>query len=380
MRRRDAGNYCMYSGKIAVPPGGGGIRELISVVQLGMKLSQVMGPAQTVEMSFTNSTRFEILNKSNHDTWKIQVEVLLIKNDTWPYVSGLKPQVTDEGKARAVTKEEQKKWIAADRKAKSDLILAMNASELRQIHHSCETSREIWMKLESIYESKGRKATLKTIDTTQDASFVEIYRSHYITECNRGENTGTQTFEETEIALTTSLEHGDYKKNLNFSSAISHILQDSLVVEQLQHQFTPTLAKKIDVLIGNGVFCNAGCYRTTDAKPSGYDYFYFPPTEIESEMDKLFRTLNESSYLVSYVSVKTLTVNEKNKITNNKKFGEKVVVECDNFKTLLPERYTEKFSEAHIEDINQQLTIGKLVYLVSRGAVGKTTNLEFLEE
>jgi fido (protein-threonine AMPylation protein) len=125
------------------------------------------------------------------------------------------------------------------------------------------------------------------------AGFVEIYRSHYITECNRGENTGTQTFEETEIALTTSLEHGDYKKNLNFSSAISHILQDSLVVEQLQHQFTPTLAKKIDVLIGNGVFCNAGCYRTTDAKPSGYDYFYFPPTEIESEMDKLFRTVCE---------------------------------------------------------------------------------------
>jgi hypothetical protein len=46
-----------------------------------------------------------------------------------------------------------------------------------------------------------------------------------------------------------------------------------------------------------------------------------------------------------------------------------VVVECDNFKTLLPERYTEKFSEEHIKDINQQLTIGKLVYLVSRGAV-----------
>jgi hypothetical protein len=114
-------------------------------------------------MSFTNSTRFEMLNKSNYDTWKIQVEALLIKNDTWSYVSGEKPkpQVTGEGEARAVTEEEQKKWIAADRKAKSDLILAMNASELRQIR-SCETSREIWMKLESIYESKGpaRKATL----------------------------------------------------------------------------------------------------------------------------------------------------------------------------------------------------------------------------
>ncbi|KAH0816603.1 hypothetical protein GEV33_006188 [Tenebrio molitor] len=86
-------------------------------------------------MSFTSSTRFEMLNKSNYDTWKIQVEALLIKNDTWSYVSGEKPkpQVTGEGEARAVTEEEQKKWIAADRKAKSDLILAMNASELRQI-------------------------------------------------------------------------------------------------------------------------------------------------------------------------------------------------------------------------------------------------------
>jgi fido (protein-threonine AMPylation protein) len=125
------------------------------------------------------------------------------------------------------------------------------------------------------------------------AGFVEFYRSYYITECNRGENTGTQTFEDTEVALTTALEHRDYQKTRNFSSAISHIFQDSLVVEQLQHQFTPSLAKKIDGLIGNGVFRNAGCYRTTDAKPSGYDYFYLSPTEIESEMDKLFRTVNE---------------------------------------------------------------------------------------
>jgi hypothetical protein len=92
-----------------------------------------------VATSFTNSTRFEILNKSNYDTWKIQVEALLIKNDTWSCVSGEKPkpQVTGEGEARAVTEEEQKKWISADRKAKSDLILAMNASEHRQIR-SCE--------------------------------------------------------------------------------------------------------------------------------------------------------------------------------------------------------------------------------------------------
>lgn len=123
--------------------------------------------------------------------------------------------------------------------------------------------------------------------------FVNIYRSHYITECNRGENTGTQTFEETEIALTTSLEDRNYQKTRNLSLAISHMFQDRLILEQLQHKFTPTLAKKINELIGNGLFRNAGCYRTTEAKPSGYDYFYLQPGEIESEMDKLFKMVNE---------------------------------------------------------------------------------------
>jgi hypothetical protein len=44
---------------------------------------------------------------------------LFIRNDTWSYVFGEKPkpQVTGEGEARAVTEEEQNKWIAADRRA-----------------------------------------------------------------------------------------------------------------------------------------------------------------------------------------------------------------------------------------------------------------------
>jgi len=35
-----------------------------------------------------NSTRIEALSKDNYDTWKMQVEALMIKNDLWEYVSG----------------------------------------------------------------------------------------------------------------------------------------------------------------------------------------------------------------------------------------------------------------------------------------------------
>ena len=52
-------------------------------------------------------------------------------------------------------------WVLGDRKAKSDLILAISLSELKQVRN-CITAREVWMKLESVYASQGpaRKATL----------------------------------------------------------------------------------------------------------------------------------------------------------------------------------------------------------------------------
>lgn len=40
--------------------------------------------------SIVNSTRIEMFNRNNYDTWSIQVEVLLIKADLWEYVSNRK--------------------------------------------------------------------------------------------------------------------------------------------------------------------------------------------------------------------------------------------------------------------------------------------------
>ena len=51
--------------------------------------------------------------------------------------------------------------MGSDQKALADLILSISSSELKQVKN-CKTSRELWTKLEEIYQSKGpaRKATM----------------------------------------------------------------------------------------------------------------------------------------------------------------------------------------------------------------------------
>lgn len=126
----------------------------------------------------SSNVRIELLNKENFDTWKIQMEALLVKNDAWSYVSGetVKPEVAAGDEASATR---LKKWETADRKAKSDIILSISPTELKQVK-GCETSREVWDKLASIYQSKGpaRKATLLKQLTLQRMEDDEDVREH----------------------------------------------------------------------------------------------------------------------------------------------------------------------------------------------------------
>jgi len=105
----------------------------------------------------SNVVRIETLNRTNYDTWKLQMQALLIKNDAWGYVNGdiIRPESSADNAAAIAT------WTTADNKAKSDIILSICPSKLKQIK-GCNTSRYVWLKLESIYQSKGptRKATL----------------------------------------------------------------------------------------------------------------------------------------------------------------------------------------------------------------------------
>ncbi|KMQ90721.1 retrovirus-related pol polyprotein from transposon tnt 1-94 [Lasius niger] len=115
-------------------------------------------------MNMVNPAKIELLTKDNYDTWRMQIEAVLIKGDLWEYVSGecILPLPADaSASAVAAAAPLQAQWWKNNRKARSDLILAIHPSELPQIRH-LKSSREVWLKLESIYASKGpaRKATL----------------------------------------------------------------------------------------------------------------------------------------------------------------------------------------------------------------------------
>lgn len=96
-------------------------------------------------MSATINTRIEPLNKDNYDTWKLQMEALLIKNDAWSYVNGKNPKlataVDADGNPTQASLNAIETWTAADLKAKSDLILSISPSELKQIKN-CDMAEE----------------------------------------------------------------------------------------------------------------------------------------------------------------------------------------------------------------------------------------------
>jgi len=99
-------------------------------------------------MASSNTVRIEPLNKDNYDTWKIQMQAVLIKSEAWDYVNGreVKPEETAEN-ANAVMR-----WTSNVEKAKADIILSIKPSLLKQVKE-CRTSRELWLKLQTIYRT-----------------------------------------------------------------------------------------------------------------------------------------------------------------------------------------------------------------------------------
>lgn len=103
--------------------------------------------------------RIEPLRKDNFDTWKLQMKAILRKNKLQGYVDGTIPKVVL--KSDGTNKSEATAWETSDGDAQSDIILAIHPSELKQFKN-CATARDLWLKLESVYQSSGpaRTATL----------------------------------------------------------------------------------------------------------------------------------------------------------------------------------------------------------------------------
>jgi hypothetical protein len=100
------------------------------------------------------SIKIDALTANNYDTWKIHMRAILKKNDLWDFVSGTMPKP-------ACTDPKYADWVKMDGKAESDILLAVSPSELVALD-GLDTSKQIWDKLKSMYESSGpaRKASL----------------------------------------------------------------------------------------------------------------------------------------------------------------------------------------------------------------------------
>lgn len=127
-----------------------------------------------------NVTKIEALNRENYETWRIQVKALLVKNDEWEYVSGETPK--PEAGASEEAKLKLKEWTKNDNKAMSTIILSISPAQLKQVKN-CETSKELWLKLEKLFYSKGpaRKVTLLNQLTGQRMVEGEDVKDHIST-------------------------------------------------------------------------------------------------------------------------------------------------------------------------------------------------------
>ncbi|KAK5644580.1 hypothetical protein RI129_005880 [Pyrocoelia pectoralis] len=120
-----------------------------------------------------------------------------------------------------------------------------------------------------------------------------------------------------------------------------------------------------------------------DCKMAIYKVMYCAKPLVFCELVKMdLNKLNDSTFCKSFKNVKDMEVGEKYKVigidTINTKYGERIVVETENFKCVLPLRFYDYFKEDdRFEDFKQSLTNND-VFIVSAGTAGKTTNLKFM--
>lgn len=102
-----------------------------------------MSGGSRVEIEKFDGTRF--------DLWKMKMEDLLCDRDLWSAIEKEKP---DAAQPDVVDPKEIEDWVRIDRKAKGLIRLCLADSILTNVM-SEPTARDLWKKLESLYQSKS---------------------------------------------------------------------------------------------------------------------------------------------------------------------------------------------------------------------------------
>jgi hypothetical protein len=142
--------------------------------------------------------------------------------------------------------------------------------------------------------------------------------------------------------------------------------------------------------------CNKTFYKVVEFNPD-YSY-YFPNYACFDKRLLIFTGWSRSTVsdshaatelpctliIIIHISLKSLEVNIKFKIKSFSKcstaYDEKVFVNLEESKTILPQRFSVKFTNEMIENLNDEIRNGKIIYLISEGIAGKTVNVKFVEE
>ncbi|XP_046737725.1 uncharacterized protein LOC124406370 [Diprion similis] len=96
-------------------------------------------------MDDSSAVVFDVLTKNNYKSWRIKAEALLKVFNLWYYVIENKEPPKDV-----------KLWMKKDKQAKSKLILHISKSLLPLVDN-CETTREVWSKLENFYGNQDEE-------------------------------------------------------------------------------------------------------------------------------------------------------------------------------------------------------------------------------
>ncbi|UYV72131.1 hypothetical protein LAZ67_9001917 [Cordylochernes scorpioides] len=91
--------------------------------------------------------QIEKLNKQNFETWRLQMQMILVHSDLWIYVNeaNVKPEPGNQ---------EFTNWQNKDQKALATIVLSLNPSELIHVKN-CKTAEEAWKKIKEVYRPKG---------------------------------------------------------------------------------------------------------------------------------------------------------------------------------------------------------------------------------
>lgn len=107
------------------------------------------------------------LNNENFDSWKLEVEFLLVREGLWKFIEpGVKPEAAADG-SNAVALIA---WDEGDQKARATIGLLLSRNQHGLIRNT-KTAKEVWVNLKKQHEKKSLTSKVHLLKRICDLKF-----------------------------------------------------------------------------------------------------------------------------------------------------------------------------------------------------------------